>query len=562
MSKIAVQWMLVRIALAGITLAYFAPLIASYPLQRIPSPYPDALEFIWTTWRMQGVLQGQRQLYETHELFAPEGASLLLHTVCEGLLLPVTAVFRDLDPVWRFNSAVLVAFLANGVAATSLMRILGASPILSMAGSLLIVFSPFQMGHLLAGHLNFLVLFPLLEVCTALVAFGQQGRSRATLARYALRCAFAVFLLGRTNLYYLYFAALLVGLFSLQYSITRALTRQRLAALWCACAVGMLCNVQHLARIAQMALSRRYTPDHNPLTTSADFVAYFIPSSLQLLGGWSMLAGAREGVKFHEGETSLYIGLCLLIALWIASWHGLRNARREIGVLLVVVLASVLASFGPVLTISGVALSANPLDYVARSILPLYPSVPARFAGVAQIFIVSLVVVGWRVSNSQKTRRVLEALCFLALVELVPTQCSLTSVELQSPALERLSNNPSIRTVVDQPAITQRAMARQVLHGKNLVGGFLSRRPRKQERELRNNAFLQSIRPNPRQHPVEERRQGWCMLQADGVIVESAMEQQFKQALLEAGLHKIDGDEVVSIFSALGPCEKGNEPPT
>jgi hypothetical protein len=52
------------------------------------------------------------------------------------------------------------------------------------------------------------------------------------------------------------------------------------------------------------------------------------------------------------------------------------------------------------------------------------------------------------------------------------------------------------------------------------------------------------------------------MLQADGVIVESAMEQQFKQALLEAGLHKIDGDEVVSIFSALGPCEKGNEPPT
>lgn len=538
-----------------VTLLYFAPLLSAYPQLVIPSPYPDALEFIWTTWRMQGVLEGSRELYATREVFAPEGASLLLHTVCEGLLLPVTLLFGNVDPVWRFNLAVVFAFLLNGFSAVSFYRALGATPLLAAIGSLLITLAPNQIGHLTAGHLNFLVLFPLLELCRLLVIINRKGEEVQVTPWDLARGVFAVALMGRTNLYFLYYTILIGGVFSLWWIAQRGALAARLLRLWSVVFTGIAVNGLHLYRIAALAISRRYTPDHDPATTSADLLAYLVPSSLQRVGLLPEFREIRASVLFHEGETSLYLGLMLLVAVVLMC--TMRSTRRTLEVWLFVALACVamLASFGPWISLGGVQLVWNPIDYLLRAVLPLYPSVPARFGVFVGLFVVSAVVVRLSSSTSNVMRILTVAALSLALIELLPVRCNVTQLSHVNPVLERLRDDVSVKVVVDQPIIAQHAMLRQTIHGKALVGGFLSRRPRKQERELRGNPFLQRIGASSREHPVEALRTGWCALGADAVLLEAPRAALLKDAMRELGLALRDEDGVWALFKPVqGVC--------
>lgn len=497
---------------------------------------------------MQGVLEGDRSLYETKELFAPEGASLLLHTVCEGILLPITALLKDVNPIWRFNCAVIVAFFLNGCAAISLFRALGAGPLVAVLGALLIAFGPNQIGHLTAGHLNFLVLFPLLEICRLLSLISRRG-SDARIAWYDYaRGSIAVAFMGRTNLYFLYYAALLGGCFSL-WSLLGTKQRLRgLIAFWAAFLLGLMPNILHLYRIAVLARSRRYTPDHDPSTTSADLIAYVVPSSLQRVGTLPELMQLRATVAFHEGETSLYIGVALLFAAVVACSAQRKRRIKEVSQFLVLAATAALASFGPWLAISGVPVMWNVIDYALRSLLPLYPSVPARFGLFVELFVICAVVRALVEIDSKLRRAVVVCALSVALAELSPIRCNVTPLLLTSPALERLREDKSVSVVVDQSLIVQHAMLRQTVHGKALVGGFLSRRPRAKEQELRRNPFLRWVAGSGREYSLEQRRAGWSTLGADAAILDAAQATHMKGDLQEIGLVLVDQDEAWSIF--------------
>jgi hypothetical protein len=524
------------------------PILWAYPQAVIPSPYPDALEFIWSTWRMQGVLDGDKSLYETKELFAPEGASLLLHTVCEGVLLPVTMLLKDVDPIWRFNCAVIIAFFLNGCAAISLLRALGAGPLVALLGALLIAFGPNQIGHLTAGHLNFLVLFPLFEICRLLSLVSRRGGdARIAWYDYA-RGSIAVAFMGRTNLYFLYYAVLISGCFSLWSLLGNRQQMRGLLTFWAAFLLGLTPNILHLYRIAVLALSKRYTPDHDPSATSADLIAYVVPSSLQRLGTLPELMQLRANVAFHEGETSLYVGVALLCAVVVACSAQRVRQMTEVILFLVLAAAAALASFGPWLTISGVPVIWNVFDYTLRALLPLYPSVPARFGLFVELFLVCAIVRALVKIDSRSRRAVVVCALSVALVELSPIRCNVTLLLPTSPALERLREDKSVSVVVDQSLIVQHAMLRQTVHGKALVGGFLSRRPRGQERDLRRNPFLRWVSGSGREYSLEQRRAGWSTLGADAVILDAAQVVRMKSDLQEIGLVLVDQDEALSIF--------------
>jgi hypothetical protein len=544
---LTVYWFAYAIV-AVATLLYFWPLFGAYPQLVIPSPYPDALEFIWTTWRMQGVIEGSEELYKTDLVFAPGGASLLLHTVCEGLLLPATYLFIKFDPVWRLNISIVLAFLLNGFAAVSFFRSLGAMPSVSAIGSLLVVFAPNQIGHLTAGHLNFLVLFPLLELCRFLV-ITSRCRGEETVTRIdSGRVVLAIAVMARTNLYFLYYAMLLSAAYSVWWMWRREGLVAKLTTVWLAVIGGLLLNATHLYRIAALARSKRYTPDHDPSTTSADLIAYLVPSSLQRTGLVPDLQQLRSSVVFHEGETSLYVGMALLLAVVITCSISAPRRRKELWFFVIGSCAAILMSFGPWITIGGVQIVRNPFDAILRSVLPLYPSVPARFGVFVGIFVVSIVVLGVSIKTSRITHVLLTLLLVLALVEQCPIRCNVTQLALANPTLEHLRNDEAVKIVVDQPMIIQQAMLRQTIHGKALVGGFLSRRPRKEERELRANRFLQRVGPSEREHSIAELRAGWCALGADALILEEARSGSLKQQLLEAGFSRVDEDGVLVIF--------------
>ena len=103
---------------------FFLPVLGRYPHPVVPSWYPDVLEFLWTTWRLEGVVAGGEPLYSTKLVYAPEGASLLLHTLCEGVLLPITSLHTFLSPEWRLNVAFIVSFILNFFCSLSLFSAL------------------------------------------------------------------------------------------------------------------------------------------------------------------------------------------------------------------------------------------------------------------------------------------------------------------------------------------------------------------------------------------------------------------------------------------------------
>src|SRR5262245_25108424 len=62
----------------------FQPVLADFS-RTVPSFYPDVFEFIWNAWWIS--LPTRSGLYFTDYLFQPGGASLLLHTFTEGILI-------------------------------------------------------------------------------------------------------------------------------------------------------------------------------------------------------------------------------------------------------------------------------------------------------------------------------------------------------------------------------------------------------------------------------------------------------------------------------------------
>jgi hypothetical protein len=261
----------------------------------------------------------------------------------------------------------------------------------------------------------------------------------------------------------------------------------------------------------------------------------------------------RSGVGFHEGETSLYIGTALLGALVITFSVAAARRSKEFWFLVVGSCVALLMSLGPYLVFGGVRVGANPFDFILRSVLPLYPSVPARLGVFVGIFIVGVVALGVRLSVSHSKRVLLTSLFTLALVELLPIRCNVTQLNVMqlsppSPVFSRLRNDAEVSIMVDQPIIAQHAMLRQIIHGKALVGGFLSRRPRKEERELRSNYLLQRIGVSGREHSAEELRVGWCALGADALLLEEPRSRQLKPELLAAGFLLVDEDGAWAVF--------------
>jgi hypothetical protein len=555
-------WVAAGTLAASLVALLFLPLLRAFPEPKVASTHPDALEFIWTTWRLQGVLAGEKQLYYSTDVFAPTGASLLLHTICEGVLIPITALLQPLDPIWRYNVALMVACVLSSWAALSLFKSLGCGALGSIVASTLVVCSPWNMGHIHAGHLNFVALFALLETLRGMIVYSALGtRAREHSELYlptrsvsdAIRYALAVTLLCFTNLYYLYFAALLIPAFALSATMApharSALQRARAAGtVLLPFVVGLVPAALHLTKVALLAHSGLYSPDHNPTKHAADVAALLIPGPVQHLGAHPVAISLRRGVLLHAGESSLYLGVALGAAALTACCVGPNKARRSARLFVIVTLLFGILSLGPVISWRGVALIHNPLDYAARAILPFYPSVPARLAGVASLMLIAAASQLLSRSQTKRMRSCGYALVVVGLLEFLPIPLGAYPLPLPSPTLELLARDTEATIVVDPAASPQYAMLRQTVHGKPLVGGFLSRHPRQAARALNRNRFIRALRGHSIAD-VDAVRHDWCALSANRLLLELPSAHAHHEYLAALGFALISSDSYVALFA-------------
>jgi hypothetical protein len=542
------QWYLMRLLVVVSVILFLSPIWMTFPQEMLPSHYPDALEFVWTAWRMEGVIQGTRALYETNELYYPTGASLLLHTVCGAVLYPITYVAPNLSPVWRFNFGVFACFTLTGISAISLFRALAAGPWQSLFFGMVLTFSPFIVGHLEAGHLNFLAVFPLVELLRALlVSTSNQSWHRTDGYRFVV----AVVLLPLCNLYYLYFGALLLAgfaLISLNTGRTVASVFKREVALF---ALGLAPNLIHLLAVARLAASGTYTPDHDPRKHSADLLSFLVPSANQLIGDIPFFGAWRSGVSLHAGESSLYLGYSVTFLAGVGLWLSKGRERAISTGIVLLILCFLVLSFGPVLTFGGVGVVRMTHDSFLRSVLPFFPSVPVRFGLLVFVLLLCLASRGVTLLGERGYRYLIAGLLLTAACEYAPHFPAVTKIEVESESLRTLQLDPSVRAVVDQAAIPQRAMLRQTIHQKPLIGGFLSRRPRLLQRSVNRNPFVRWLLGRG-VFPQEQLLLGWCGLRGDRLLLEGGSPIVNDPLLHEMGFRRLGFDRDLNVYALVG----------
>lgn len=571
-------WLTAFTALTALIAAYFWPLLRVYPDPRISSTHPDALEFIWSTWRLDRVLNGTEKLYFSQNVFAPQGASLLLHTICEGVLLPVTYLLRFIDPVWRYNLSLVIALTLNAAAGLSLFRSLGIAPLGSAVASALIVFSPSSLGHLHAGHLNFVALFGLIEAIHGALIFSglapianaprspipTDHRQIPTPAKHlslkslaAIRYGFSALILSFTNLYYLYFAALLISITAVfaAYSAYRkehgnsVLVRMIFAAVHVCTpfTLGLLMALPHLIDVTLLALSGAYSPDHRAADHSADLVTLFTPSPVLGIGQTQIALTLRGSIPLHIGESSLYLGAALIVATLVACFSGERKGRRLSRFFAAVAAIFAILSCGPTVLWRGSPIFTNPADFVLRAILPMYPSVPARFAAISSIALVISASSILRLRSSTFIQCCSAALFTLACLEYAPALLGTYPLPLPSPVVQHLAKDQEAKIVADLSTSPQYAMLRQTIHGKPITGGFLSRHPRKAAAALRRNRFVRLLKGNPEPDSALV-IQDWCALGANRLIMELPVAQIYNSRLSELGFTEVLRDHYVALW--------------
>ena len=158
----AVQY-LRRLAAAshvGPALAFAALAVGwSYPLvthlaSSLPGPGPgDNVAFLWNAWWARTALQHSGSYWNTWALFAPSGASLVLHSHTALPALASATVLGRLPLVVAHNVTLLVGLFLNGYCAYLLARRVSGDPVGALVGGIVYAGAPFVWLHLW-GHAN------------------------------------------------------------------------------------------------------------------------------------------------------------------------------------------------------------------------------------------------------------------------------------------------------------------------------------------------------------------------------------------------------------------------
>jgi len=148
--------------IAAVALAYLGlALAATYPLVKFMNSRligsGDSAQFLWNLWWVREALQhGDGRLFYSSLIYYPDGVSLAYHTVSpfNGLLAFPFQVLLGMELTILYNSIVLLTFVGSGVSMYVLLRELVRSRMASFVGSLVFVFSPIRMSRVMYGNLG------------------------------------------------------------------------------------------------------------------------------------------------------------------------------------------------------------------------------------------------------------------------------------------------------------------------------------------------------------------------------------------------------------------------
>lgn len=372
------------------------PLITVLPTHYAGHPFGDSYEYARHSWWITHALQTGQPLFEDPLLAYPDGLSgWYLWTI--PLQSFPTWLFAFVLPLpLAFNLSLLLTLALNGWSMCWLIRRLTRNlPAALIAGLIFLAYPTFQ-GHLAAGHIGLLTLWPVPFFVYGIISITQSGDASqgalgigarlnpASMRRTLLITAlwFSVSLWG----------SVLIGLYLLLpittvFTLRTLLLRDWRAFTWLFASVALGAA---LAAVFMLPFLLETANNPTPLTAarsttllySADLLTVVAPSFQNPL--FSSWAYPRTLLGAEPFERAGYIGLAAAVLSAVGLWRA-RGAR----IWGMIALIAWVLSLGPLLHVNGAPVlirsgdyvSGVPLPYALIETLPLFSSTrtPARF---------------------------------------------------------------------------------------------------------------------------------------------------------------------------------------
>jgi len=371
-------------------------------------------------------------------IWAPSGFNLTWATSIPALafvLWPITSLF---GPVVAYNLAAILAPVLAAFAAFLLCRKLTGRFAAALVGGAIYGFSPYEMGHLIGGHLSLTFTFvpPLCVLLFLLLLDGSIGGRKFTLALAALlvvQCLLSSEILATMTVIA---AATLLGGFLLLGSYRRALW-VNLGPL----AAGYLLAAIALAPFVYLALAHHAAP-RRPLFPdaffSADLLGFALPTQLLLIAP-ARAVTLTSRFTGNLAENEFYLGLPMLLLLGWFFWT--RRAQPWARLVLFVMVTVIVLALGPVLHVAGHRIGRMPWSKFFD--LPLIKNaLPVRVANYGFLLAAIVVSTCWAAPGARLSR----IAALYAVAALLP-----------KPLLLQAAGYP-------QPAFFSAGLYRQVLH--------------------------------------------------------------------------------------------------
>lgn len=459
----------------------------------VPGDSVDSWQNIWNMWWLKKALLEGRNPFSTEMIYYPGGTSLLLHTLNPFnflISLPFHALF---GLVVAYNVALLFSLVSSGYAAYLLAADVTGSRRAALVGGAVFACS----GYLLAQALGHLNLIAAEWLPFAALALRRAGAAPGLSMRRILLAALCIALNVLCDWQYFLFALLWSGWYALALAWQQRTLRAALPAVLAA-GLALLFALPLLLPTASLAAATpgADTGQSYRLGSSADLSDFLLPSQLHpLWGAAAAQAQAYKATTIIHNKTA-YLGTATLALAVLALWHAWQRraqpkARPWVdrpSFWLASTLLFLLLAMGPRLQVAG-HLTDVPLPAALFYALPLVniSRVPLRFMALAMLGLAVLAAFGTRpllAAVQQQAQQPLLAgrLLVAVLVGLVALDNLVAPFPFVGiyvpPIYAEMREDGEDYAILESPAYARTSviyMFYQVIHGKPLVGGNISR---------------------------------------------------------------------------------------
>jgi len=374
----------------------------------------DPAQMIWCMeWWPYAILHRMNP-FITHVVWAPDGFNLTWSASVPALSMLFSPVTLFFGPLASYNLAAIAGPAFSGWAGFLLCRYVAGSFGGAFAGGLLYAFSPYEVGHVLAGHLN-LSYVAIPPMCVLLVLLLIDGTAKRRTIATALTLMIVIQCLISTEILatMTFFGAIAI------LAATASLPPYRRRLLRAAILVGgaYLAAAIILSPFLYYVLLKGGIPRVAIFPAklfSADLLSFVVPDQLTLIQTRKTAALASwltQGIIFQE--KSAYLGIPLLEIGCLYLWP--RRNEPVPRLLTLLFLITVVFCLGPTLHVDGNALVAFP-GRVLEMLPFIKHALPIRFTN--YVFLIFAIVVSLWVASPKV--RLKNALAVVALISLIP----------------------------------------------------------------------------------------------------------------------------------------------